>query len=286
MTVAYSCADYSWPHLSQPVVMDVVADLGFTGMDVAVFGTMTSVTVPDVVARPHERAAEVRGAAAERGLVVADVFLTGHHLDLARLSPTSRHPGDVDELSRIYRGIVEFADAVGAPGITLLPGVIEEGVTREEAFARSAESLSELIALATPRGLGVSIEPHIGSIVPTASEVLELIELTPGLQVTLDPAHLVHGGDPVDTAVLPLVPVTRHLQARFGGPGAMQSRRADNRIDYARIVNALLDDGYDGWLASEFVWMAKWDCDRVDNVAESAGMLEHLRGIVEARAGR
>lgn len=286
MTVAYSCADYSWPHLSQGVVMDVVADLGFTGVDVAVFGTVTAVTVPDVVARPRERAAEVRSAAAERGLVVADVFLTGHHLDLTRLSPTSRHPGDVEELSRIYRGTVEFADAVGAPGVTLLPGVIEEGMTRGEAFARSAESLSELIAVAGERGLGVSIEPHIGSLVPTAVEVLELVELTPGLQVTLDPGHLVHGGGSLEAEVLPLVPVTRHLQARFGGPGAMQSRRADNQIDYARIVNVLLDGGYEGWLASEFVWMAKWDCDRVDNVAEAAGMLEYLRGIVREHEAR
>ncbi|MGX5682803.1 sugar phosphate isomerase/epimerase family protein [Schumannella luteola] len=278
----YSCADYSWPALSQPVVLDLIADLGFEGVDVAVFGTMTSVTVPELVARPLERADELLALTEPRGLAVADVFLTGHHLDLTRLSPTSRHDGDVAELRSIYEGTVEFAAAVGSGGVTLLPGVVEEGVSRDEAFARSAESLSVLIDIAGERGLAVSVEPHLGSIIPTASDVLELVSLTPGLTITLDPAHLVHEGGSLADEVLPLVPVTRHLQARFGGPGAMQSRLEDNAIDYPAVIAALAAAGYDGWLASEFVWMQKWDCDRVDNTAESARMLRYLRDAVAA----
>lgn len=278
--IGISCADYSWPHLSHPAVLGVIADLGFTGVDVAVFGTSTSVTVPDVRDRPRERAAEVRELTDAAGLVVADVFLTGHHLDLARLSPTSRHGDDVAELARIYAGTVRFAADVGAPGITLLPGIVEDGIDRATALARSAESLSRLIDLAGERGLRVSIEPHIGSLVPTAADVRELIELTPGLMVTLDPGHLVHFGGSLAHEVLPLVPVTRHLQARFGGPGAMQTRLVDNEIDYERIVTALLANGYSGWLASEFVWMDKWGCDRVDNTAESARMLAYLTDIL------
>lgn len=278
----YSCADYSWPSLSQRAVFDVIADLGFEGVDVAVFGTMTSVTVPEVVSRPLERAEEVLALASPRGLAIADVFLTGHHLDLARLSPTSRHGDDVAELRAIYEGTVSFAAAVGAGGVTLLPGIVEEGVSRDAAFARSAESLSVLIDIAGARGLGVSVEPHLGSLIPTAADVLELVALTPGLTVTLDPAHLVHDGGSLADEVLPLVPVTRHLQARFGGPGAMQTRLEENAIDYPALVSALAAAGYDGWLASEFVWMSKWDCDRVDNTAESARMLRYLRDAVAA----
>ncbi len=278
--IRYSCADYSWPSLSQPVVFDVIADLGFQGVDIAIFGTMTSVTVPEIVADARARAQGILAATESRGLVVADVFLTAHHLDLTRLSPTSRHPGDVAELASIYRATVEFASAVGAPGITLLPGVIEEGVSRELAFERSAESLSSLVSLAGERGLGVSVEPHLGSLIPTAADVLELIERTPGLTVTLDPAHLVYDGATTAEGVLRLVPVTRHLQARFGGPGVMQGRLEDNVIDYAAVIRGLVDGGYSGWLASEFVWMSKWECDRVDNTAESARMLDYLRSIV------
>lgn len=277
--IKYSCADYAWPLLRHTTVMDIVADLGFSGIDVAVFGDNTHVTVSEVLTKPEVRAEEVRGAAADRGLDVADVFLTAHHQDMARLTPTSRHGDDVAKLREIYQGTVRFAEAAGSAGITLLPGVVEEGRTRAEAFALAAESLSNFVDMAGQRGLAVSVEPHIGSLIPQPDDILELLALVPGLTITLDPAHLVFQGGTVDE-MLPIVPATRHLQARFGGPGVMQSRRSDNRIDYVKLVRAMLATGYDGWLASEFVWMSKWECDRVDNTAESAEMLDYLVEIV------
>ena len=277
--IGFSCADYAWPLLRHGTVMQIVSDLGFTGLDVAVFGDNTHVTVSDVVERPEERAAQLATAAAEHGLVVADVFLTAHYYALDRLSPTSRHGDDVEVLQGIYHATAAFAAEAGSRGITLLPGVIEEGLSRAEAFARSAESLSSFVEIAARRDLSVSVEPHLGSLIPEPDDILELLEMVPGLTLTLDPAHLVFQGGTVEQ-ILPLVPATRHLQARFGGVGVMQSRRVDNRIDYETLVRGMMAGGYDGWLAAEFVWMAKWDCDRVDNTAESAAMLDYLREIV------
>lgn len=281
--IGFSCADYAWPLLKHTTVMDVVSDLGFTGLDVAVFGDNTHVMVSDVLARPEARAEELVTDAAARGLAIADVFLTAHYYSLARLSPTSRHDDDVEVLRGIYEATTTFAAEAGSRGITLLPGIVEEGVSRAEAFTRSAESLSSFVEIAARRDLTVSVEPHLGSLIPEPDDILELLDLVPGLTITLDPAHLVYQGGTVEQ-ILPLVPATRHLQARFGGVGVMQCRRVDNRIDYAPIVRAMIAGGYDGWLASEFVWMAKWDCDRVDNTAESAAMLDYLSEIVASAA--
>lgn len=277
--IRFSCADYAWPALGRTTVMDVVADLGFTGLDIAVFGDNMSVTVSEVLADPVRTAETVRGECADRGLEVADVFLTAHYYDLARLSPTSRHDDDVDALRAIYEATSVFAAAAGSSGITLLPGIVEEGVSRDEAFRRSAESLSSFVDIAGSRGLGVSVEPHIGSLIPQPADILELLDLVAGLGITLDPAHIIVDGGTVED-MLPLVSRTRHFQARFGGPSAMQSRRQDNEIDYPTLIGAMIAAGYDGWLASEFVWMEKWDCDRVDNTAESAAMLDYLTRIV------
>lgn len=277
--IRYSCADYAWPLLKHETVMDVVRDLGFEGIDIAVFGDNTSVTVTEVLAAADRRADTVREAAAARGLSVADVFLTAHYYDASRLSPTSRHGDDVSRLREIYEATARFASAVGSPGVTLLPGILEEGRTREEALALAAESLASFVDIAGESGLAVSVEPHIGSLIPEPDDILELLDMVPGLTITLDPAHLAYQGL-TEEQMLPIVPATRHLQARFGGPGVMQSRRVDNHIDYARLVGAMVENGYAGWLASEFVWMSKWDCDRVDNTAESAAMLDYLREIV------
>lgn len=277
----FSCADYAWPALSPDATAAVIADLGFTGVDVAVFGDTTQVRLSDVVADPGAHGRALAERLSRRGLAVADVFLTADAFDLTRLSPTSRHADDVARLAAISRATVVFADAAGAPGVTLLPGVVEEGRTADEALDLAAESLAAFVAVAADRGLAVSVEPHLGSVIPDPEATLELLARCPGLLVTLDPAHFAYQGAGVDR-MLPLLGRTRHLQARFGGPGVMQSRRADNRIDYALLVHGLRELGYTGWLASEFVWMEKWECDRVDNVAESAAMLAYLRELATA----
>ncbi len=284
MTLRISCNDYAWPVLSHPTVLAVIADLGFTGVDVGVFGDITHVTVPSVVADPRRRADEVRAAVDAAGLAVADVFLTSS-LELDRVTPTSRTGDDVEELRAIFRAMVDFAEALSAPGVTLLPGVVVEGRSELESIELAAEGLRPLVEMGAERGLGVSVEPHTGSCIETPEATMELLERCPGLTVTLDPSHFAYLGCSTERMTV-LAPRTRHVQIRPAGPGVMQCKVPDNEVDLELLVRSLADAGYDGWFASEFVWMAKWGCDAVDNTAESARLRELLVRLVgEAGAG-
>jgi hydroxypyruvate isomerase len=49
----------------------------------------------------------------------------------------------------------------------------------------------------------------------------------------------------------------------------MQARLPDNEIDFRVLLDRLAAAGYTGWVATEYVWMAKWGCDMVDNTAET-----------------
>jgi len=279
MSIRLSCNDYAWPVLSHRTVLAVIADLGYEAVDIGLFADATHVTLSSVRGAASRRAAEVAADCAQVGLAVSDVFLTSS-MQIERLTPTSRHDGDQDELRAIFADTLEFARGVGAPGVTLLPGVVEPGVSRDEAITLAAEGLSVLVEMGDRLGLPVSVEPHVGSCIETPEETLVLLERCPGLTITFDPSHYIYQG--IDTGrMLPVLDRTRHVQIRPAAPGVMQARTADNGIDLAAIFRQLASNGYDGWVASEFVWMEKWRCNETDNTGESARLRDAMRLLLE-----
>jgi sugar phosphate isomerase/epimerase len=278
--IRLSCDDYAWPSVSHRTALSIIADLGFAGVDIGVFGDVTHVTVPSVVADPVGRAAAVRADTEAAGLAVADVFLTSS-LELGRVTPTSRVPGDQEQLREIFAAMVTFATELDAPGITLLPGVIDDGCEPDDAIAAAADGLAPLVAMGAAAGLGVSVEPHVGSCIESPEATARLLERCDGLTVTLDPSHYVYSGWTVPS-MLPLVGRTRHVQIRPAAEGLMQVKVADNGFDLPGLVAGLVAVGYDGWIASEFVWMEKWRCDEVDNTGESGRLRTVLAALVGA----
>lgn len=263
-----SCADYTWPGLSHAAALTVIADIGFEGVDLGFFGDATHTTIPELLGDPEGYAATIRDRVQEAGLVVADLFLTPDAYDLAVMDPANPDPEDQLESQLIFDATLRFALDLEAPGITLLPGVRHPGQSNHEAIAVAARALLPRVEAANDAGLRLSYEPHLGSIADNAERALELCAAVPGLQITLDPSHLVFSGATLED-LLSLLPHTGHVQLRPGGVGRMQSRVPDNEIDFARLLGDLIAGGYQGWIAAEYVWMAKWGCDSVDNTAET-----------------
>lgn len=278
MSLNLSCNDYAWPALGHRTVLAVIRDLGFAGVDIGLFAEATHVTLSSVLEAPEQRAEQLRSDVDDAGLRIADVFLTSS-LEIDRLTPTSRISDDVEQLRNIFRATVDFASAVGAPGVTLLPGVIAAGQTEDEAIALAAEGLAPLVEIGAGRNLGVSIEPHVGSCVETPEATAQLLERCPGLTVTLDPSHFAFLGCSTERMTM-LAADTRHVQVRPARTGVMQCKVPDNQVDLPLLVQSLRDAGYAGWYASEFVWMDKWGCDEVDNTAESKRLRELLNDLL------
>ena len=61
----------------------------------------------------------------------------------------------------------------------------------------------------------------------------------------------------------------------------MQCKVPQNEIDLPLLLRALHAAGYDGWVASEYVWMEKWGCDEVDNTAETKRLKDLLASLTE-----
>jgi sugar phosphate isomerase/epimerase len=259
--------------------MSVIADLGFTGIDIGVFADDTHTKLSSVVHGPTTAAERLRALVAQAGLEVADVFLIPART-VEGLAPN--HPDEAvrDESRALYCKTLEFARALGAPGVTVLPGARFDGDTVAGAIERAAEELSRRVELADSAGLRLSVEGHSGSCADRPEYFEDLLRRTPGLQATLDPSHYAYAGFSAPD-LSPLIQRTGHVQIRPCAAGMMQGRLVDNTFDLAYLIHALKAAAYNGWVATEFVWMEKWSCDRVDNTSETARLKQHLIEIDE-----
>jgi sugar phosphate isomerase/epimerase len=270
----------SWASLMPKVPHDaavaLAAALGYEAYDLILIGNEQSVRLDDVrsdVAGSSETLAErIRG----RGLEIADVFAIA---DSDPRTMAANHP-DPRERARgaeVFEDMVELASRLGCAGLTMLPGMVWPDEDHEEALRRSAQELTRRVHVAGERGLRFSVEPHLGSVCRSPDDVERLLELVPGLELTLDYSHFVCQGV-APAALEPLLAHSRHFHARGCAPGRLQAARDENTIDWDRVVDAMAAHGYDGYIAVEFVWSADEEgLNGVDVVSETVLRRERLQ---------
>jgi len=276
MAVKLSCADSTFPRLSHEAALAVIRDLGFTAVDVCSFTGYRHTPPEAVLADPKETARTVRARLERFELEVADMFMIiGSSFDEVALNHAD---AAVRERAwEAFERFVEFSVGIGAPGITVLPGVVFEGEDEEACRERAAAELSRRAARAAEAGLRLSFEPHYGSIANTPERTLELLDRAPGVHLALDHSHFVYQGiaqEDVDV----LMPHARHVHLRQAAPGSMQLPVRAGVIDFPLLVERLHAIGYEGYLCLEYQWEEWLDCNRVDCISETA----ELRGVLLA----
>jgi len=267
--IRLSCADSAFPKLSHDGSLAVIADLGFEAVDICSFTGYRHTPPEDVIADPARAAAVVTERLERFGLAVADMFvILGESFE----AEAPNHPDAAVRARALehFERFVEFSRRIGAPGITVLPGVAFEDVPVERSMDLAAEGLNARAALAGEAELRLAFEPHYGSIAQTPAAALELIERTPDVGFALDYSHFVYQGiEPAEVDAL--LPRTHHLHVRQAAPGDMQTRTREGTIDFVAVRDALLALGYDGYFALEYQWEDGWlDFSRVDCIAETA----------------
>jgi sugar phosphate isomerase/epimerase len=257
--------------------LDIVADLGFDGVTFGFFSHLTRITPAHIRGRGPYWAGVLAERAAARGLSVVDVFGSGSDFSALSLN----HP-DADERARssdLFRDLVEIAAGVGSSGVTLLPGTQHEGQERLEALRLSAEELKWRLDHAQSLGLQLSVEPHRGSHVDTPEKVLDLLDLVPGLQLTLDYGHFHVQGIP-DSDVDKLLGHARHFHCRGAARDEIQVDFDTNTIDFTRITEAMDQFAYSGWIEIEYIcWAPGMGGKECDNLKQSSAFLAFFRGL-------
>lgn len=279
-----SCPDYTWPSLPHAAVLDLIRALEFPAVDLGFMAGRSHIRPEAAAADPEAAGRQVRGQLEQRDLVLADVFAIPA-TDFQSRALNNPDPAARAASLEFFQAAVRFARAAGTTGLTTLPGVVFAGEPFGEALARSADGLRHRVDLAARAGLALSVEAHVESLIDTPDKTWQLLDLVPGLQLTLDHAHFVYGGA-AQGDIDALLGSARHLQCRPGRPGQLQVRVAEDAIEFEKVVAQLQAQGYDGFLAVEYTWQDWLDCNRVDTVGETALMRDRLRTALSRAGGR
>jgi len=267
MELKMACADFAFPLLPHDKVLDLIAMLDFHGADIGLFEDRSHLWPSKVFANVRKSARELGDKLKSRGLEPADIFLQTA-LDFVSVAPN--HPDRrVREKSRdLFLKTLEFTAECGGSHVSTLPGVLFENEDEARSRGRCLEELAWRRESAEKNGLVFSVEAHLGSIAPTPAATMALVRDVPGLSLTLDYTHFTKQGFG-DEEIEPLMKHASHFHARGASKGRIQTSVKESSIDYSRVVLAMKEAKYKGYIGIEYTWNEWEDCNRTDNISET-----------------
>jgi sugar phosphate isomerase/epimerase len=173
----------------------------------------------------------------------------------------------------VVRGACVLARAAGTSVLTVGTGTTGDE-ERGALIERLVERLSGVVDSAAQAGLTVALETHAGSIAVYPDVAHQLVARCPGLKLTYDPSHFVADQVPLDET-LDLLPYAAHVHLRNARVGHFQETMAKGLLDLPWIVDRIVDSGYRGAVAIEYIQ----DCGGIQEgyeVAEETLALKQL----------
>jgi len=271
----FSCHTWAFSDLTLPEALGTIARMGFRYVDI---GSGSNLNTQRAAENPQRAAVEIRADLDLFNLKLADLYLLLPRISLA---DEERRQKELEQ----FRALLPFAEALGAPGITLSPGLAHPAED-VEALDRVIVALREMLNLTKPLGLQLSIEPHMDSMAESPEVALKLIKEVPGLQLTLDWAQLVCQ-DIFHDDIIKLIPHARHIQLRQAARAQLQTPFERGRIDIPRVVKDVLDAGYQGILCVEYMNTPGWHgMIAVNPLRECTRLRDALREARDNRLGQ
>ncbi len=270
-----ACADYAFPLLPHGQVLDLIAGLEFTAVDIGLFEKRSHLWPSRLFASPEKSGGQLHKQLAQRGLRCADVFLQTD-TSFVTYAPNNPEPARRRRARDWFLRALDYASAAGAKHVTALPGIWFEQERPADSWKRCCDEMAWRVARARQHRIVFGVEAHIGSIIVKPKDALRLVQDVPGLTLTLDSTHFTRNGLP-DRAAYPLVPYSSHFHARCARKGRVQTSFKENTIDYARLLREFHRAQYRGYVVVEYVWVDWEHCNEVDNVSETILLRDFLR---------
>jgi inosose dehydratase len=155
-----------------------------------------------------------------------------------------------DELHRVQRA-AELAATFGALQLVVGGGAQRASGTTDGDYDRLAAALDQVSAIAEGQGLTASYHPHLSTIVESPEQLDRLLSRT-RIGFCPDSAHLAAGGGDAATLIRRYPDRIKHVHLKDVRLDPLQFLPlGEGELDFAGILAALGDVGYDGWLIVE-----------------------------------
>jgi sugar phosphate isomerase/epimerase len=235
----------NWPFAD---VCRCVAEIGYTGLELAPF-----TLAPSVTELSSARRAELRRQAGDAGLEIVGLHwllarTTGYHVTSPDAAVRRRTAEYLAELVRCCADLGGSILVFGSPAArNLLPGV---GL--DDAFAYAAEVIRQVTGVLSERNVCFCIEPLAPTettFLQTAAEGLRLVRLVehPNVCLHLDVKAMSSEPRPIADTIRQYIGHAGHFHANdanLRGPGM-------GAIDFLPIFAALAEAQYAGWVSVE-----------------------------------
>ena len=275
-----ACADFTFPLLPHDQALELIAMLGFEGVDIGLFEERSHLWPSREFEDTGSSARRLKRNLHERGLKAADIFLQMAN-DFTPYAINHPEAPARQKARDWFLETLDYAAECGCQHVTTLPGVHFETEPKDASLARAVDELRWRVDQAKEHNIIFGVEAHIGSIVLDPESAERLVQQVPGLTLTLDYTHFTRLGLP-DSAVERLVTYASHFHVRGAREGRLQESFARNAIDYERVFEAMQATGYKGWIGIEYVWIDWEHCNECDNLSE----VIQFRDFFRARVGQ
>ena len=230
-----------------------IGSLGYDGIE------MFDGNVADYAERPEELVALLEAAEVQ----LVGVY-TGGNFIYDEILP--------EELSRVTRA-AELAARFGATHLVVGGGARRASGTRVEDYRRLAAALDQVTDIATAHGLEACYHPHLTTIVESPEE-LDLLMPHTRIGFCPDTAHLAAGGGDPAELIRRYPDRVRHVHLKDARLAPLEFLPLGaGEIDFAGVLEALRETGYDGWLIVE---LDSYNGDPRDAAAQSKTYLDAL----------
>ncbi len=269
----FGCHTWGFNDKTLEEALGTIARLGFRYVDI---GSGPHLDVVVASEKPQRTADTFKRHLDAFHLQVSDVYLM---LPRISVEDADRREHEI----KSFEALLPFVRALGAPGITISPGVGGQG-DEADVRERVAGVLRRLIELADD--IPLSFEPHLDSIAQTPADARALVDMVAGLKITLDWSHMVTQGIKPDAAAN-LLPFVRHVQVRQAAPMRMQTPFDQGVLDLDRVITLLLSASYQGIITVEHMQTVGWHgAAAVNPVAEAIQTRDALRDLRDRYAVR
>lgn len=241
-----ACHAWGYNNISLHEAVATIARLGFNYIDL---GTGPHIDVLRATSEPESAAESIRLLLDDFNLQLTDLYLMLPHIN----SPEEQRR---ERQIALFESLLPFAVALGTPGITVSPGVLQPDGS-DHSLARAIPALQKMIDLSEDSDLRISFEPHMDSAAMTPDQAKLLLEAVPGLSLTLDIAHLITQNISWPK-IRSLFEFAAHIQVRQASPKHLQTTFKKGTLDIERLMQDLNEADYHGAITVEYMTTFGW----------------------------
>lgn len=268
-----ACHTWAYNDDTLEEALGTIARLGFRFVDL---GSGPHLDLEVAAKQPGKTAQEIRDLLDFYQLELTDLYVMLPYIN-------APEPERRAEQVALFKRLLPFALAVGAPGITISPGVQHpDGMAHS--LARSLPALFEMSNANEETDLRLSFEPHMDSAILSTDDVLMVLETVPGLSLTLDFAHFLVQGYKLGD-LYTLLPHAAHVHIRQAVKGRLQTPYAQGKLDLGMVLTDLRASDYHGALTVEYMTTIGWHGMMPVNITqETVKTRDELRALRQAHA--